>query len=261
MKSPATVAIGGLCEFHPVGEADLVRSVLDRLEAGEGGWIVTLNLDHLWHFQRDAAYAALCARATFAVADGMPVVWASRLQGTPLPERVTGSDLVSSLSAAAATHGRSIFLVGGMPGVADAAAAVLRARHPELRVAGVLADCEGWEPAEIAERLRAAGADIVYVSLGKIAEERLINRLREKLPAAWFMGVGTSFAFLSGHVTRAPRWMRQTGLEWLYRWGQEPTRLSRRYLRCIPLAMRLLGGAALRHAPSGRPRSRTPRQR
>ena len=260
MSSPATITIGGLCEFHPIGEADLVRRVLERLEAREGGWIVTLNLDHLWHFQRDPGYAALCARATFAVADGMPVVWASRLQGTPLPGRVTGADLVSSLSAAAARHGRSIFLVGGMPGVADAAAAVLQARHPELRVAGVLAECDGWEPAEIAERLRIADADIVYVSLGKIAEERIIDRLRAKLPAAWFMGVGTSFAFLSGHVGRAPRWMRASGLEWLYRWGQEPTRLSRRYLRCVPLAIRLLGAAALRRSSSER-RPRTPQGR
>jgi N-acetylglucosaminyldiphosphoundecaprenol N-acetyl-beta-D-mannosaminyltransferase len=230
---------------------DLVRCVLDRLRAREGGWIVTLNLDHLWHFQRDAAYAALCARTTFAVADGMPIVWTSRLQGTPLPGRVTGADLVSSLSAGAARDGRSIFLVGGMPGVADAAAAVLRSRHPELRVAGVLTGCEGWEPAQIAERLRAAGADIVYISLGKIVEERLIDRLREQLPAMWFMGVGTSFAFLSGHVSRAPHWMRAAGLEWLYRWAQEPRRLTRRYLRCIPLAVRLLGAAAFRRVPRG----------
>src|ERR1041385_523126 len=168
--SPATVTIGGLFDLHRIGEADLVRCVLDQLEAGEGGWIVTLNLDHFCRFQNDAAYAALCAGETCAVADGRPLVWTSRLQGTPLPERVTGSDLVSSLSAGAAKHGRSLFLLGGMPGVADAAATVLQSRHPELRVAGVLTGCEDWEPGEIAERLRAAGADIVYVSIGKIAE-------------------------------------------------------------------------------------------
>ena len=244
--APPTVTLGGLCEIHSIGEADLVEWVLDRIDAREGGWIVTVNLDHLWHFQRNPGYAALCARATLATADGMPLVWASRLQGTPLPGRVAGSDLVSSLSAAAAKRGRSVFLVGGMPGVADAAAEVLRTRHPELRVAGVLSECEGWDPAEIAERIRVAHVDIVYISLGKIAEERLIERLLEKLPGAWFMGVGTSFAFLSGHVRRAPRWMREAGLEWLCRWGKEPARLTPRYLRCMPVAMRLLGGAAVR---------------
>jgi N-acetylglucosaminyldiphosphoundecaprenol N-acetyl-beta-D-mannosaminyltransferase len=245
------VAIGGLCDLHPISEVDLVQQVLDRLEAGAGGWIVTLNLDHLWRFERDPAYQALCAQATFRVADGMPLVWTSRLQGTPLPGRLAGSNLISSLSAAAAKHGRSIFLLGGMPGVADAAAAVLRTRHPQLRLAGVLGRCDGWALADIADHLGAVGADIVYVSLGKIAEEQLIARLRERLPATWFVGVGTSFAFLSGQVRRAPRWMGETGLEWLYRWAQEPRRLTGRYVRCIPLGIRLLGGAVL-----GRARSR-----
>ena len=249
-KSPPTVTIGGLCDLHPISEVDLVQQVLDRLEAGEGGWIVTLNLDHLWHFESDPAYRALCSQATFRVADGMPLVWTSRLQGTPLPGRLAGSNLISSLSAAAAKHGRSIFLLGGMPGVADAAAAVLRTRHPELRLAGVLDRCDGWDPADIADRLGAARADIVYVSLGKIVEERLIDRLRERLPAAWFVGVGTSFAFLSGQIRRAPQWMGEAGLEWLYRWAQEPRRLTGRYVRCTPLAIRLLGGAVLRRARS-----------
>jgi N-acetylglucosaminyldiphosphoundecaprenol N-acetyl-beta-D-mannosaminyltransferase len=219
---------------------------VDRLDAGQGGWIVTLNLDHLWHFARDPEYAALCARGTFAVADGMPLVWASRLQGMPLPERVAGSNLVGSLSAAAAKHGRSIFLVGGMPGDAEAAAATLRARHPELRVAGVRGARDGGQPADLADDLRRTRPDIVYVSLGKIVEERLIERLHESLPCVWFIGVGSSFAFLSGRVRRAPPWMRQSGLEWIYRWAQEPARLTGRYLRCIPLAIRLLGTAAMK---------------
>lgn len=236
----------GPCQVHAMSEADLVQRVVDRLDAGQGGWIVTLNLDHLWHFARDPEYAALCARGTFAVADGMPLVWASRLQGMPLPERVAGSNLIGSLSAAAAKHGRSIFLVGGMPGDAEAAAAALRARHPELRVAGVRGAGDGGQPADLADDLRKTRPDIVYVSLGKIVEERLIERLRESLPGVWFIGVGTSFAFLSGRVRRAPPWMRQSGLEWIYRWAQEPARLTGRYLRCIPLAIRLLGTAAMK---------------
>ena len=250
--SLATVTIGGLCDVHSVSEADVVHRVIDRLAVGEGGWIVTLNIDHLWHLERNPEYAALCARATVAVADGITLVWSSRLQGTPLPERVAGADLISSLSAAAAHHEWSIFLMGGMPGTADGAAAALQARHPELRVAGVLSECDGWDPEDIAARLRAARADIVYVSLGKIAEERLIDRLRERLPGTWFMGVGTSFAFLSGQVRRAPHWMREGGLEWVHRWAQEPARLTGRYLRSIPLAIRLLGAAVVRRARSRR---------
>jgi N-acetylglucosaminyldiphosphoundecaprenol N-acetyl-beta-D-mannosaminyltransferase len=177
----------------------------------------------------------------------MPLVWTSRLQGTPLPERVAGSNLIASLSAAAAKFGKSVFLVGGMPGDAEAAAAALRARHPELHVAGVRGDApEGSD--DLVEDLRRLRPDIVYVSLGKIAEERLIERLRESNSDAWFIGVGTSFGSLAGRVRRAPRLMRNVGLEWVHRWTQEPARLTGRYLRCIPLAIRLLGGAAIKRA-------------
>lgn len=241
--NPHVVNIGP-CQVHAMSEADVVQRVVDQLDAGRGGWIVTLNLDHLWHFARDPEYAALCARCTFAVADGMPLVWASRLQGTPLPERVAGANLIESLSAAAAKYGKSIFLFGGMPGDAEAAAAVLRARHPELRVAGVCGAHDGGPPADLADHLRRTRPDIVYISLGKIAEERLIERLRESLPGVWFIGVGTGLGFLSGRVKRAPPVMRHSGLEWVHRWTQEPARLTGRYLRCIPLAIRLLGTAA-----------------
>lgn len=242
--SPPAVRIGSV-RIHALSEADVVRHVIDRLGAGEGGWIITLNLDHLWHLARDAEYATLCARGTLAVADGMPLVWVSRLQGTPLPERVAGSYLIESLSAAAAQHGKSICLVGGLSGDAEAAATVLRARYPALRIAGVCDARIAAQPAALADDLREMKADIVYLSLGKIAEERLIERLRGSLPDVWFMGVGTSFAFLSGRVKRAPRWMRRSGLEWMHRWTQEPARLTTRYLRCMPLAIRLLGSAAV----------------
>jgi exopolysaccharide biosynthesis WecB/TagA/CpsF family protein len=169
----------------------------------------------------------------------------SRLQSTPLPERVAGSDLISSLSAAAAQHDRSIALLGGMPGAVEGAAHVLRVRHPELRLAGVLDAPEGQDRAALVESLRTMRPDIVYLSLGKIAEERLIDHLRARLPGVWFMGVGSGFAFLAGHLRRAPRWMREAGLEWLHRWAQEPARLTPRHCRCIPFSIRLLGEAAV----------------
>jgi len=244
-QEPPTVRIGP-SHVHALSEADLVQRVLDRIDAGQGGWIVTVNLDHLRRFDRDPEYALLCARATYRVADGMPIVWASRLQGTPLPERVAGSNLISSLSAAAAKRGRSVALLGGLPGIAEAAAAALRASHPGLRVAGVLGPNLSPDPVDV---LRTMRPDIVYVSLGKIVEERLIERVRDALPTLWLVGVGSSFALLSGHLMRAPRWVQNAGLEWLHRWVQEPRRLTGRYIRNIPLAIRLLLDAALRNGP------------
>ena len=126
----------GVAHLHAITEAQCVDSILKSLRTGYGGWVVAVNLDQLRLFTREPWYAALCAQARLVVADGMPLVWASHLQGTPLPERVAGSNLISSLTAAAAQEGRSIFLLGGNPGTAAAAALMLRQRHPTLRVAG-----------------------------------------------------------------------------------------------------------------------------
>lgn len=223
-----------------------MRHVFDRLAAGEGGWVVTPNLDHLRRLVRIREFQRLCSGADLRVADGMPLVWASWLKGTPLPGRVAGSSLISTLAAAAATHRRSIYLLGGSPGTAAAAAAVLKRRHPELAIAGVSCPPPGFEddPARV-DALRgslvAAAPDLVFVGLGSPKQEWLIHELRRELPRTWWLGLGISFSFLSGAVRRAPGWMQRSGLEWLHRLAQEPRRLARRYLvHGVPFAMYLL---------------------
>ncbi len=236
--------------FHAITEEQAIGYILDELETGRGGWVVTHNLDHVHRLSRDRSFAALCAKASVVVADGMPLVWASRLQGAPLPERVAGSDLTSSLSAAATAQARSIFLLGGAPGTAQAAADVLRARHPDVRIAGTDCPPVGFEDDSLEmERLRlrviTAAPDIVLVALGSPKQERLIHSLRPQLPNAWWIGVGISFSFLCGHVKRAPAWMQRAGLEWVHRLLQEPLRLGRRYLvEGIPFALWLLASSA-----------------
>ena len=142
----------------------------------------------------------------------MPLVWASRLQRTPLPERVAGSDLIWSLSAAAAERGRSVFLLGGEPGAADRAAGVLRERAPGLEIAGV--ECPTVEPGRDAE-LDAAAAhvararpDLVYVGLPLRKQLHAVRRLRAASPRSWFLGLGASLSFVAGDTARAPVWMR-----------------------------------------------------
>jgi len=238
--------------LHASTEEQAILFILGELQAGRGGWVVTHNLDHLRRLQRDLSFAQICATADVVVADGMPLIWASWLQRSPLPQRVTGSSLTSSLSAAAAREARSIFLLGGAPGTADAAAQVLRDRHPDVRIAGTYCPPLGFEenPEEL-ERLTAcvtaASPDIVLVALGSPKQERLIYSLRPMLPESWWLGVGISFSFLCGRVRRAPVWLQRAGLEWLHRLVQEPRRLSRRYLReGLPFAGRLLAVSAWR---------------
>lgn len=229
-----------------VREAECVQHVMARLAAGAGGWIATVNVDHLSRLRKDPEFRRAYDHATLVVVDGMPLVWASRLQGTPVPERVAGSDLINSLTKAAAVHGRSVFLMGGNPGTAAAAAANLTAAAPGLRVVGTCCPPIGFEkdPAQLAalrQQLADSRADIVFVALGSPKQELFIHRFHGTLPNSWWIGVGISFSFVAGEVKRAPPWVRRVGLEWAHRLVQEPKRLWSRYLlHGPPCAIRLM---------------------
>ena len=239
------VSIAG-AQIHAITEAECVRFVTQELDAGRGGSIETMNVDHLLRFVTTPSFASFCRSATLVVADGMPLVWASRVQGTPLPERVTGADLLWSLCEAAATRGRSVFLLGGEPGVADKTAARLVHRFPSLRIAGTM--CPEVRPdrqcsslSDIGRALSALRPDIVFVALGMPKQEQLIATLGTALPASWWVGVGAAFSLAAGVRRRAPEFLRRGGFEWLFRLCQEPRRLAGRYLaRDLPFAVALL---------------------
>jgi N-acetylglucosaminyldiphosphoundecaprenol N-acetyl-beta-D-mannosaminyltransferase len=256
---PRTVALMGL-DVAAVSERDTIDYVLDALEGHRGGWICPANLDVLRQWRASAQVRELVAAADLVVADGMPLVWAGEIQGSPLPERVAGSSLIVSLTVAAADAGASIFLLGGNPGTADAAVAELSRLAPELRLAGTMCPPFGFErdPAwldRIERELHERQPDIVYVGLGFPKQERLIFALRERLPYTWFVSCGISFSFVAGEITRAPAVMQRLGLEWLHRMTQEPGRLYRRYLLLgIPFLVQLMSSALvfrLRHAARG----------
>ncbi len=249
--------------LHAISERKAIEHILEELDAGRGGTVVTPNLDHIRRATRDLSFGALVAEADLVVADGMPLIWASRLQGTPLPQRVAGSDLISTLSAAAANRGKSIFLLGGAPGTAEAAADVLKRDNPQLKVVGTHCPPIGFEEndaeiARIVAMLKAAAPDIVFVALGSPKQENLIQRIRSILPKSWWLGVGISFSFLCGEVRRAPRWLQRIGLEWLHRLSQDPKRLFHRYVVVgIPFGAQMMIRAAIRGIPQrlGRGRS------
>jgi N-acetylglucosaminyldiphosphoundecaprenol N-acetyl-beta-D-mannosaminyltransferase len=245
-------------EIDPVTEADVVAHVRWALERGAGGRIVTPNVDILRQAARDEAIRADLAGADLVVADGAPLVWAARLAGTPLPERVAGADLIWSLSGGLAEDGRSVYLLGGEPETetqlegAHRAASRLTSRYPGLRIAGHASPRYGFDasPAEldaVCAELVEAKPDLVFVGIGFPRQERLIARLRPDLPGAWFLGCGAAINFVAGDVRRAPEAFQKSGLEWLHRLATEPRRLARRYLRDdAPFAGRLLTTCAMR---------------
>jgi N-acetylglucosaminyldiphosphoundecaprenol N-acetyl-beta-D-mannosaminyltransferase len=245
-----TESLSGV-DFAAVTEGRLIDWTLDRLREGIGTWVCPVNLDVLRQVVESAEIRSLVGSADAVVADGMPLVWASHLQGTPLPERVAGSSLLETLSAEAAIAGRSVFLLGGSRGAAAAAGVRLRERSPGLRIAGWHFPPLGFErsprgPGAIVEQLQRTRPDIVFVGLGFPKQDLLIAELRPVLPWACFVSCGASFSMVSGELPRAPRPLQRTGLEWAYRMRQEPRRLAKRYLvQGLPFAARL-GAHSLR---------------
>jgi N-acetylglucosaminyldiphosphoundecaprenol N-acetyl-beta-D-mannosaminyltransferase len=230
-------------------EEETAALVVASLAEGAGGWICPVNLDVLRQVTHDEQLRELVGGADLIVADGMPLLWASRMQGDPLPQRVAGSSLISSLSVALRDHGRSIFLLGGAAGAAEAAGEQLREELPGLSLCGAHCPPFGFERsrselAEIVARLQAARPDVVFVGLGFPKQDRLIAKLRPALPQTWFVSCGVSFSFLTGEVRRAPALLQRVGLEWAHRLAQEPKRLARRYLvDDPPFAMRLFAAS------------------
>jgi N-acetylglucosaminyldiphosphoundecaprenol N-acetyl-beta-D-mannosaminyltransferase len=247
-RPPAQIALMGL-ELDAYTPEALVARLLSDSSNGFGGYVVTPNLDHLRRVTRSERLMSLAREADVRVADGMPLLWASRLQGTPLPARVTGSDLIFSLAGALARDGRSLYLLGGNPGTAEAAAGILTDNADGLRVVGTYCPPFGFENdadevARIGAALELARPDFVFVGLPFEKASELVSSIRATLPSTWFLGMGVAFSFVCGEVRRAPMWMQRAGLEWLYRLMQEPRRLSRRYIaEGVPFAFRLMWSA------------------
>lgn len=250
MTDAARVAVGGV-DLDPVTLAEAAERVVAAAAEGRGGIVVTPNVDHLHRLAANPMLAPLYEGAALVLADGMPLVWAARLQGTPLPERVAGSDLVPAVAAVA--EGRvSLYLAGGPEGAAQVAAEVLRRRHPRLDVRGwccprIGADLPAAELFELERSIADAEPDIVLLGFGAPKQERLAMHLATLFPAVWFLCVGAAIEMGAGQVARAPGWAQTVGAEWVVRLAQEPFRLAHRYLvDDLPFAVRLLAGAAAR---------------
>jgi N-acetylglucosaminyldiphosphoundecaprenol N-acetyl-beta-D-mannosaminyltransferase len=206
-----------------------------RSERSSPALIVPVNAQLVHLAKKQPRFAAFLERADLCVADGFPLVAASRLMETPLAERIAGVDLAVDLCRLLAQEGGSVYLFGGRNGAADATAEVLRTRFPSLRIVG--ADCPPfhfetmlWAAESALEKIHAARPDLLLVGLGAPKQEYWIEDSFAELPCKVVMGVGGTFDILSGQVPRAPGWMQICGLEWFFRLCVEPRRLWLRYV-------------------------------
>lgn len=228
---------------------EAVDEIVTRAGDGRGGFVVTPNVDHVVLAQEDPSLCEAYDRAALSLVDGMPLLWLSKLLGHPLPEKISGSDLVEPLMARAANEGLRVLLLGARDGIGKRAADRLLERHPALCIAGIESPPLGFENdpvvlAGVLARVRNASPDLVLVALGCPKQERFMAACVDALAPAVLLGIGATLDFLAGEVRRAPAWMSRAGIEWLYRLAQEPRRMASRYLvrdrAIVPIALEML---------------------
>ncbi|MEZ6096477.1 MAG: WecB/TagA/CpsF family glycosyltransferase [Pirellulaceae bacterium] len=201
-------------------------------------FVVTPNVDHAVMLQTNDGLRTAYRDASLVLADGHPLIWASRILRRPLPERVPGSDLVPRLFDACNDRNNRVrvFLLGAAPGVAATAAEKIHARWPGVEVVGVYSPPMGFEKSDdenelILGRLILTKPDLLVVGLGAPKQELWVQRFADQLPCRAALCVGATIDFLAGEKRRAPRWMQRMGVEWLHRMLSEPRRLVKRYAK------------------------------
>lgn len=216
---------------------DMQQAIERLLELGQSPQthiVVTPNVDHMIMVQRDAEFMDVYRRASLVVADGQPVVWASRFLKKPLPERVPGSDLMPLSVVEAARRGLRYYFLGGPPGDGQRAAEILAERAGADGLCGIDCPPMGFEKDAtymrgLVERINAARPHILYVALGSPKGEKLLGRLQAEIHGGAMISVGATFSFVAGTIKRAPKVFQKLGMEWLWRLLLEPRRLWRRY--------------------------------
>ncbi len=255
LSSLESIDLGGM-HLHAVTVRQCVEHIFGKLGERQGGMVVRPTLDHLRWCAKDPQFADLIASAELIVAEGIPLVWASQMQGTPLPSRVSGSELVWSVIAAASGYRRSLFMLGDDFEITTEAAGAVGERFEDLKLAGTYNAPDGFDSdheafQHVLTAVCRANPDVVLVALGTPKQERLIAKLRqsEKLAHTWWLAVGNSFQFLCDDARRAPTWLRSAGMDWpeiLHGDSSADGAAAAPNAGPVPFAASLLGGAAVK---------------
>jgi N-acetylglucosaminyldiphosphoundecaprenol N-acetyl-beta-D-mannosaminyltransferase len=227
-----TISVFGL-PIHAVSMDATLERIDDIVKLGVPKYLISANLNYAMLASEDQELQLINQNAALVLADGMPLIWASRLQGTPLPERVTGADLLHKVVALAEKRDYRLFLLGGKPGIADRAAQKMMERHPQLQIVGIevppFRPLSEQEEAALCQTIRDSGAQIVIAALSQPMGEKWIARLHQHFGTALSFQIGASLNFAAGEVRRCPRWVGRLGFEWVFRLLMEPKRLMKRY--------------------------------
>lgn len=231
---PKTSRVWNINYAH-VDMAQTVQLADEIIQSGQPEYFVTANLNYAMLTEEHPELHEVNAASVAVIADGNPIVWRSRATQTPLPCRVAGSDMISSLAELSAIRGYRIFFLGGQEGVGEAAAQALSERFPSLQIAGCYAppfrELTGQEHESLIQRIQDAQTDILYVAFGQPKGEKWIFENYQRLGVPLSIQLGASFDFLAGTAKRAPKIWQKFGCEWLFRALCHPRRLFPRYAR------------------------------
>lgn len=215
-----------------------LAAIADAVRARRKGYICVTGVHGVMEAQDDPAFKKILNNAFLCTPDGMPMVWAGRLNGHRDMRRVYGPDLMLEVCAWSETSGAKHFFYGGADGVAEQLAQKLQAKFPKLSIVGTFTPpfraLDVAEVQKLQAQISAAPPDILWVGLSTPKQEKFMAEFLPKLDVTLMIGVGAAFDFHSGRVKQAPRWMQRSGLEWLYRLCREPRRLAKRYGRNNP---------------------------
>ena len=197
-------------------------------------YVVTPNMDHIVLMETDKLFKEIYDNADLILTDGKPLLWIAKRQGTPIKEKISGSDFFPEMCKLAAKNGYKIYILGAAEGVAAKAAENLKSKYIGLQIVGTYSPPLGFEKDKdevkrIIDRINSAGADILAVALGSPKGEKFIYSIRDKIEVALSISIGATIDFEAGNVKRAPKWMSNVGLEWFFRITQDPGRLIKRY--------------------------------
>ena len=242
-RSRHSVSLLG-CDVDALTLEETVAKVDELILAGKPAQGFLTNADTMLQLRDDPRLRTIASRCELVCADGQSVVWAARLLGRRLPERVAGPDLFDALLTLAASKAYSVYFLGAKPGIAEEAARNAMALHPGLRVAGVHHGYFEIEDATVVDAVRRAHPQILFVGMPSPRKEYWVSENLDYLAVPFALGVGGTFDLVAGVVARAPVWMQRAGLEWLFRLYQEPRRMWKRYVignaRFVALVLREL---------------------
>lgn len=217
-----------------VSMEETISAINSMIETGEKRYIVAINVDVVMKIEKDTYLKKITNDADMVLVDGKPLIWISKMHKKPVKAKISGSDLVPLLCKDAAEKGHTIFIIGGKDGIADKAKARLEKKYPGIKIVGTYAPSFGFEKNEselnkINKMISDKKPDLLIACFGCPKQEKWIYENYQKYDAKVSICAGATVDFLAGNVNRAPRWMSEHGLEWFYRFLQEPKRMFKRY--------------------------------